>query len=53
MLVETDHVEWISDAVMEAARHGDKGGDILEGAHDVLGLLTQFWKGLNRIATHS
>ncbi|QHE95558.1 iron-containing redox enzyme family protein [Pseudomonas cannabina pv. alisalensis] len=53
MQVETDHVEWISEAVMEAAKYSDRGGDILEGAHDVLGLLTQFWKGLDRIATHS
>lgn len=53
MLVETDHVQWISDAVMEAARDTDNGNDILEGAADVLNLLTRFWHGLNRVATHA
>ncbi|MFA0967345.1 iron-containing redox enzyme family protein [Pseudomonas amygdali] len=53
MLVETDHVQWISDAVMEAARDTDNGNDILEGAADVLNLLTRFWQGLNRVATHA
>ncbi len=53
MLVETDHVQWISDAVMEAARDTDNGNNILEGAADVLNLLTRFWQGLNRVATHA
>jgi len=53
MLVETDHVEWISDAVMEAAREARNGNDILEGAADVLNLLTRFWDGLNRVAAHA
>ncbi|CAM3163582.1 TenA family transcriptional regulator [Pseudomonas floridensis] len=53
MLVETDHVEWITEAVMEAAKNPETGTEILDGAADVLNLLTQFWKGLDRIARHS
>lgn len=50
MLVETDHVAWISEAVMDAASDPEAIAEIEEGARQVLVLLNQFWKGLKRVA---
>jgi pyrroloquinoline-quinone synthase len=51
MLVETEHVEWIRDAVIEAARSGEDAiREIQDGARQVIDLLNGFWSGLNRVA---
>jgi pyrroloquinoline-quinone synthase len=50
MLVETDHVEWIREALIEAASDSTARAQIEEGARQVIVLLNQFWDGLNRLA---
>jgi pyrroloquinoline-quinone synthase len=51
MLVETEHVEWIREALIEAASDAAARAQIEEGARQVIALLNQFWDGLNRLAT--
>jgi pyrroloquinoline-quinone synthase len=51
LLVEANHVDWIGDAVLDAAKTPADAAQIREGAREVLGLLKRFWAGLNRLAT--
>jgi pyrroloquinoline-quinone synthase len=50
LLVEANHVDWIGDAVLEAATTPNDAADIRAGAEEVLVLLKKFWAGLNRLA---
>jgi pyrroloquinoline-quinone synthase len=50
MLVETDHVEWIRDAVIDVAGTGSARTEILTGAREVIALLANFWNGLYRLS---
>jgi pyrroloquinoline-quinone synthase len=50
MLVETEHVEWIQAALIEAATDSKAVDEIEEGARRCIALLTNFWNGLNRLA---
>lgn len=51
ILIEANHVDWIQDAVLAAARDEVARDEIIAGAAEVLGALNAFWAGLNRIAT--
>lgn len=50
MLVESDHVDWIRVAVLDAAKDAESCEQIEAGAREVLSLLMNFWLGLNRLA---
>lgn len=50
MLVESDHVEWIRAAVIDMAKDEKAIEQIEAGAQEVLVLLSNFWRGLNRVA---
>jgi len=51
LLIEANHVDWIGDAVVEAADGEQSSNEIKQGAGEVLTLLASFWSGLNRLAT--
>jgi pyrroloquinoline-quinone synthase len=51
LLVEANHVDWIGDAVLDAAKSPTDAAQIREGAEEVLELLSMFWAGLNRLAS--
>jgi pyrroloquinoline-quinone synthase len=51
LLIEANHVDWIGDAVLEAADSERSSREIEQGAGEVLALLARFWSGLNRLAT--
>jgi len=51
ILIEANHVDWIQDATLAAARSDTARTEILRGASEVLDALNAFWIGLNRIAT--
>lgn len=50
LLIESNHVDWIGDAVLEAAKDPASSEQIQRGAEEVLVLLTRFWAGLDRLA---
>jgi pyrroloquinoline-quinone synthase len=50
LLIESNHVDWISDAVMAAADGEQSASEVEQGAREVLTLLASFWAGLNRLA---
>ena len=50
ILIEANHVDWIQDALLAAARSETDCTEILRGAAEVLDALNAFWTGLNRIA---
>lgn len=52
MLVESDHVEWITAAVRDMADSRQHAGEIEAGAQEVLVLLNNFWSGLARMTAH-
>lgn len=51
ILIESNHVDWIQDALLAAALEPSAREEIVSGAAEVLDALNAFWKGLNRIAT--
>ena len=51
ILIESNHVDWIQDALLAAASDPSAREEIISGAAQVLDALNAFWKGLNRIAT--
>jgi pyrroloquinoline-quinone synthase len=52
MIVESDHVDWIRAAVLEASVDPAAAQEIEAGAREVLSLLADFWRGLDRLAQH-
>lgn len=50
LLIECNHVDWIGDAVREAAIDEAAAASAESGAQGVLSLLQSFWSGLHRIA---
>lgn len=52
MLVEGDHVAWITAAVKDMADSDTHVSEIEDGAREVLVLLNNFWSGLARIAAN-
>ncbi len=53
ILVEAHHVDWILDAVIEAASDTKSAQQLKEGAAEVLALLNDFWNGLNNLAINA
>lgn len=51
ILIESNHVDWIQDALLAASREPSARDEIISGAAQVLESLNAFWQGLNRIAT--
>lgn len=51
ILIEANHVDWVQDALLTAAKDETAREELLQGAAQVLEALTTFWNGLNRIAT--
>ncbi|MFJ9772642.1 TenA family transcriptional regulator [Kitasatospora sp. NPDC101157] len=51
ILIEANHVDWVHDALLSAAKDEASCEELLKGAGQVLDALNQFWAGLNRIAT--
>ncbi|MFJ7625085.1 TenA family transcriptional regulator [Streptomyces sp. NPDC097595] len=51
ILIEANHVDWVQDALLTAAKEESAREELIEGAAQVLESLTTFWNGLNRIAT--
>ncbi|EMI5491209.1 iron-containing redox enzyme family protein [Providencia stuartii] len=51
ILIECNHVDWIQEAMLAAAKNDDSKMEIIEGARQVLESLNNFWSGLNRLAT--
>ncbi|WP_368877206.1 TenA family transcriptional regulator [Providencia vermicola] len=50
ILIECNHVDWIQEAMLAAAKDDTSKFEIIEGARQVLESLNNFWKGLNRLA---
>jgi pyrroloquinoline-quinone synthase len=50
ILIECNHVDWIQDALLAAARDKSAREEIIKGAAEVLDSLNAFWTGLDRIA---
>jgi pyrroloquinoline-quinone synthase len=50
ILIESNHVDWIQDALLAAATDESAREEILSGAAQVLDSLSAFWAGLDRIA---
>ena len=50
LLIEANHVDWISDAILESCATADIAIEMQEGAEEVLKLLGSFWRGLDRLA---
>lgn len=50
MLIESEHVDWINAAILEAAKEPLSTSQLEDGAREVLDLLSNFWSGLNRLA---
>jgi pyrroloquinoline-quinone synthase len=50
LLIESQHVDWIQDAVRRGAQNPQAVVEIEKGATEVIKLLNSFWKGLNRLA---
>ena len=53
ILIESNHVDWIQDALLSAAKDDYSATQLLDGADQVLVALSKFWEGLNRIALNS
>jgi pyrroloquinoline-quinone synthase len=51
ILIESNHVDWIQEALLAAASDPLAREEIISGAAQVLDSLNAFWHGLNRIAT--
>jgi pyrroloquinoline-quinone synthase len=51
ILIEANHVDWVQDALLAAAKEETAREELIQGAAQVLEALTTFWDGLNRIAT--
>lgn len=51
ILIEANHVDWVQDALLAAAKEETAREELIQGAAQVLEALTIFWNGLNRIAT--
>jgi pyrroloquinoline-quinone synthase len=51
ILIESNHVDWIQEALLAAAADPSAHADLIGGAAEVLDALTAFWAGLDRIAT--
>ncbi|MEU1122537.1 iron-containing redox enzyme family protein [Streptomyces sp. NPDC005899] len=51
ILIEANHVDWVQDALLAAAKEETAREELIQGAAQVLDALTTFWNGLNRIAT--
>lgn len=51
ILIESNHVDWIQEALLAAATDESARAEIISGAAQVLDSLSAFWKGLDRIAT--
>ncbi|MFF8531492.1 TenA family transcriptional regulator [Streptomyces sp. NPDC015532] len=51
ILIEANHVDWVQDALLAAAKEETAREELIQGAAQVLEALTTFWNGLNRIAT--
>lgn len=50
ILIESNHVDWIQDALVEASKGGDGAREeLISGASEVLQSLTNFWSGLHRL----
>ncbi|EOE0521757.1 iron-containing redox enzyme family protein [Providencia stuartii] len=52
ILIECNHVDWIQEAMLAAAKDDVSKFEIIEGARQILELLNNFWKGLNRLAVN-
>jgi pyrroloquinoline-quinone synthase len=52
ILIESNHVDWIQDALVLAAKDEKSIRELIQGAEQVLAALNNFWDGLNRIAIH-
>ncbi|MEQ4532499.1 MAG: iron-containing redox enzyme family protein [Mixta sp.] len=50
ILIECNHVDWIQDAMLAAAKDETAKKEIIEGARQVLASLNNFWQGLNQLA---
>lgn len=50
ILIECNHVDWIQDAMLAAAKDDEMKREIIEGARQVLVSLNNFWQGLNTLA---
>ena len=53
ILIESNHVDWIQDALLSAAKDDYSATQLLDGADQVLVALSKFWEGLNRIVLNS
>ncbi len=53
ILIESNHVDWIQDALLAAVKNDESAEQVLAGADQVLEALSLFWEGLNRIAKSS
>jgi pyrroloquinoline-quinone synthase len=51
ILIEANHVDWVQDALLAAAKDEESRAELIKGAAEVLDALSAFWAGLNRIAT--
>ncbi|WP_323379342.1 TenA family transcriptional regulator [Streptomyces durbertensis] len=51
ILIEANHVDWVQDALLAAAKEESAREELIQGAAQVLEALSAFWDGLNRIAT--
>ncbi|MEZ8193018.1 iron-containing redox enzyme family protein [Vibrio sp. 1F279] len=50
ILIESNHVDWIQDVLVEASKGGDGAREeLISGASEVLQSLTNFWNGLHRL----
>ncbi|NUP51993.1 MAG: iron-containing redox enzyme family protein [Catenulispora sp.] len=50
ILIESNHVDWIQDALLAAATDEVACQELIRGADEVLTALNNFWAGLDRIA---
>ncbi|GAB3667692.1 hypothetical protein GCM10027589_33710 [Actinocorallia lasiicapitis] len=50
ILIESNHVDWIQDALLAAATDTAAREELVKGAAEVLDALNAFWRGLDRIA---
>lgn len=50
ILIEANHVDWVHDALLAAAKDEAAREELIAGAGQVLDALTTFWAGLNRLA---
>lgn len=50
ILIESNHVDWIQEALLAAAKDESAREELIKGAAQVLDALNAFWAGLDRIA---